>query len=185
MDNRIFALGEVPRTLEKAAETVELMAGVIAGLEFDTELMQARAGRGFTWAMDLAETIMQQGGVPYRSAHRVVGLAIRSTLDRDPAAQTIPPDVLAAAAREVLGHELELSRDTMARLEDPAAVVATRTGLGGAAAEPVGAMLADCRARFASFARWQGRTAARLAAAERRLVAHARKRTTVARTPRH
>ena len=185
MDNRIFALGEVTRTLEKTAETVELMAGVVAGLEFDTVLMRERAGLGFTWATDLAEIIMQEADVPYRSAHRVVGLAIREAIGRDPRAQSIPSDVLAAAGREVLGHDLDLPARALAALEDPAAVVATRRGLGGAAAEPVRAMIGDCEEGLARFASWQRRTAKRLAASESRLVAHARKRTPVARTARH
>lgn len=185
MDNRIFALGEVPRTLDKAAETVELMAGVVGGLTFDTKLMRERAGRGFTWAMDLAETIMTEGGVPYRAAHRVVGLAIRETLDRDPQAQRIPVDVLASAAREVLGRELKLSARSLAAVEDPAKVVATRTGLGGAAAGPVKQMLAECGAAFRKSARWRTATESRLAAAERQLVELARKRGVSNRTRPH
>lgn len=185
MDNRIFALGEVPRTLDKTAETVELMAGVVAGLTFDTTLMRERAGRGFTWATDLAETIMTEGGVPYRAAHRVVGLAIRETLERDSHAQRIPEDVLASAAREVLGRELKLSARALAAVEDPARVVATRTGLGGAAAGPVKQMIAECGAGFRLAARWRRQAVARLAAAERQLVDLARKRAVSNRTRPH
>jgi argininosuccinate lyase len=173
MDNRIFALGEVPRTLEKAAETVELMAGVVAGLRFDTERMRRRATGGFINAMDLAETIMQETGIPYRSAHRVVGLAIRETLDRDPDAQAIPADVLAAAGREVAGREVVLSARARASLDDPAAVVATRQGLGGAAGAPVRAMIRECEEKLGAAASWRRRTQDRITAAERRLVAQA------------
>jgi len=180
MDNRIFALGEVTRTLEKAAETVELTAGVVAGLTFDTALMRKRASRGFTWATDLAETLMQEAGLPYRSAHRVVGLAIRETLERDPAAQTISRSVLAKAGREVVGKPVALPAATLAALEDPAAVVATRRGLGGAAAGPVRAMIKECEEGLATSASWQQRTARRLAAAEGRLLAYARGRRPVA-----
>jgi len=185
MDNRIFALGEVPRTLDKTAETVELMAGVVAGLEFDTKRMRERAGLGFTWATDLAEIIMQEADVPYRSAHRVVGLAIRETIERDPGAQSIPADILVAAGREVLGHALELPARALAALGDPAQVVATRKGLGGAAAGPVQDMITDCEDGLAAFASWQRRTAQRLAASERRLIAYARKRRPAARKARH
>lgn len=184
MDNRIFALGEVPRTLDKATETVELMAGVVAGLRFDGQRLAERASGGFMHATDLAETIMQEARVPYRSAHRVVGLAIRTTLERDPAAQAIPPDVLAEAGRAVLGRPVALSARALAALADPAAVVETRRGLGGAAAAPVRAMIEDCTEGFAAAARWQRRAAGRAAQAERRLVAYARKRVPVTRRTR-
>jgi len=173
MDNRIFALGEVPRTLDKTAETVELMAGVVAGLTFDAERMRSRATGGFVNAMDVAETIMQETGIPYRTAHRVVGRAVRDALDRDPAAQAIPADVLAAAGRAVAGREVVLSARARASLDDPAAVVATRTGLGGAASAPVRAMIRDCEEMLTAAARWAKRARERISAAERRLVAQA------------
>lgn len=176
MDNRIFALGEVPRTLSKAAETVELMAGVAGGLRFDEARLRERAASGFTQATDLAETIMQEAGVPFRSAHRVVGLAVRRTLERDGDARGIPHDVLAAAAREVLGREMALSAGALTALDDPAEVVRTRQGLGGAAPAPVRAMIRECERRLATAASWQRRTAARLARAESKLLALARTR---------
>ncbi|MEW6271521.1 MAG: lyase family protein [Thermodesulfobacteriota bacterium] len=176
MDNRIFPLGEVPRTLEKAAETVELMAAVIEGVRFDAERMRARAGRGFTQAMDLAETITLEAGIPYRSAHRVVGLAVRTALERDPEAQSIPPQVLDDAAVAVLGRKIGLSRRVLAAVDDPAAVVATRTCLGGAAEAPVRAMIRECAAQLDATEQWQRRTAARITSAEQRLLADARAR---------
>ncbi|HEY8514148.1 MAG TPA: argininosuccinate lyase [Candidatus Binatia bacterium] len=174
MDNRIFPLGEVPRTLEKAAETVELMAAVVDAVGFDVERMRASAGRGFTHAMDLAEAITREAGVPYRPAHRVVGLAVRTALERDPDARTIPPDVLEEAAQKVLGRALRLPRRVLATVEDPAAVVATRTCLGGAAEAPVRAMIRDCTTQLDAAERWRRSVAARISRAEERLLARAR-----------
>lgn len=177
MDNRIFALGTVPRAIEETTRTAALLAGVVAGLRFDTERMQARAGEGFMHAMDLAESIMLDCGISYRSAHRIVGLAVRRALERDPAARDIPRDVLDEAAREVTGRELAgLSPERLRELAEPARVVATRTGVGGAAAAPVGEMLGECGAGLDRADVWRVRAAERVCEAEERLVALARSR---------
>ena len=176
MDNRVFAIGEVPRALDRAIEVTRLMAAVLRGLVFNVERLRARAGEGFIHATDLAETIMQQGGVAYRQAHRLVALAVRRSLDRDPAARDVPPDVLDEAAREVLGGPLDLPAGALEGLTDPAAVVATRAGLGGAAEAPVRAMITEVCAAHEEAGAWRVGTRSRLTAALDALEAAARAR---------
>lgn len=162
MDNRVFAIGEVPRALDRAIDVARLMAAVLRGLVFDTDRLRERAGEGFTHATDLAETIMSEGGVAYRQAHRLVALAVRRSLERDPAARDVSPEILDEAAREVLGRPLDLPAGALARLSDPASVVATRTGLGGAAETPVRAMIVECQAAIERAAAWRRGTRERL-----------------------
>jgi argininosuccinate lyase len=177
MDNRIFAIGTVPRAVEETSRTTALLASVISAVRFDTELMRARAGDGFTYAMDLAETIMTECGLSYRSAHRIVGLAVRRALERDANARDIPRDVLDEAAREIAGRDLtELSAEALAKIADPVDVVASRTGVGGAAEAPVADMLAECREALHHAERWQIETQRRVGEAEGRLVELARTR---------
>ena len=176
MDNRIFALGEVPRSLDAGVRTTRLLAEVVRGLTFDTELMRERAAEGFIHATDLAETIMGEGGATYRQAHRLVGLAVRRALEEDPQAKDVPASILEEAAREVLGRPLGIPAEKLATLADPAAVVATRQGLGGAAAEPVDAMLAECRASLAVHDEFCSAQRRRIAAGEAALLDVARAR---------
>jgi argininosuccinate lyase len=183
MDNRVFALGEVPRALDRAVEIGALMAGVIAGLRFDAERLRERAGEGFTIAMDLAETIMQVGGIPYRQAHRVVGLAVRLTLERNPAAREVPPEVLEEAALQALGRRLDLPASALSALADPAEVVKSRTGVGGAAEAPVREMIAQCRSMITRATSWRVQTQERLETVEAHLVSLARERARVPSPP--
>lgn len=177
MDNRIFALGEVPRVLDDAVRTTRLMAGVLEGLRFDTDLMRARAGKGFTQAMDLAELVMQaEGGLSYRQAHRLVALAVRLEIEADSSADSVSPERLDAAAREVLGRSLTIDASALQSLRNPAEVVGTRTGVGGAASEPVAEMIDECREALRGHSSWRQETADRLRTREEALVALARER---------
>jgi argininosuccinate lyase len=170
MDNRIFVLGEVPRALDETIDAVRLMASILRGLQFNTELMAARASEGFVQATDLAELIMQTTQINYRTAHHLVGMAIRLALERGVDTGEIPADILEEAACQVLGHSLNLPAALLLPLADPAAIVATRQGLGGAAREPVCAMIEECRQLMAAGETWQSQTARRLGDAEKRLL---------------
>jgi argininosuccinate lyase len=173
VDNRIFALGAVPRALAGARDTVRLLASVLRGLRVDTRRMAARARESWAYATDLAEVVMQHAGLSYRAAHRVLGAAVRAAVDRGVSPQDLSPAHLDEASRAVLGRPLEIPAAALAAAADPAAIVSTRTGVGGAAPGPVREMLRERRERARAGRTWLETTRARLEAAERRLFARA------------
>ncbi|NYT05812.1 MAG: argininosuccinate lyase, partial [Methanomicrobiales archaeon] len=67
--------------LKRAAETVgdclPLLAGMIATARFNTERMREEAGRGNSTATDLADVLVREFGLPFRTAHGIVGRAVR------------------------------------------------------------------------------------------------------------
>lgn len=177
VDNRIFAYREVPRALDLAIDTVRLMAGVLAGLTVDRVLMARRAAEGYTQATDLAEIVMQETGLDYKTAHTVVGRAVRLALAAAEEERRPPLNaaLLDRAAAEVIGRPLELSDAAIEPALDPLAVVMARAGPGGAAPEPVKAMLSEVRQAVGTAQAWRQETARRLAAAEARLLDIARR----------
>jgi argininosuccinate lyase len=173
VDNRIFAYGEVPRALDQAIDAVRLMDGALAGLSVDAVLMARRAADGYAQATDLAEVIMRERGLNYRDAHRVVGFVVRLALQSGQPLARVGAELLDEAARATLGRPLDLEPAVIASAVDPVAVVASREGLGGAAAPSVRRMIGDCRARFAAAEARHAAVAARLRAAEDGLLARA------------
>jgi argininosuccinate lyase len=176
-DNRIFAYGDVPGLLERATEAVQLMAGVMRTLCVNVALMAERAGLGYAQATDLAEAIMLTADLPYQDAHRVVGQLVAMALERDVPAERISVDMVDEAAQAVVARALGLSPETLAEALDLRAIVATRTGLGGAAWEPMQEMIADCRKRVAEMKAWRDETGRRLLETETELVNLARELT--------
>jgi argininosuccinate lyase len=172
-DSRIFAYGEIPRLLDRAAEAVELMAGVTATFTADLPRMATRAGMGFSQATDLAEALMLAAGLPYESAHHVVGELVARAVEQDVPAARISPHMLEQAAQAVLGRRLTLSPQQLEEILDPQAIVATRTTLGGAAPQAVDAMLVECREKLAAARGWRERTAKRIESAEAALLERA------------
>ncbi|HBY96488.1 MAG: argininosuccinate lyase [Ardenticatenaceae bacterium] len=176
IDNRIFAYREIPRALDLAIATVRLMAGVLGGLTVDRALMARRAAEGYTQATDLAEVVMQAAGLDYKTAHTIVGRAVRLALAGSGGNLRMPltAGLIDTAALEVLGRPLGLTEETISAALDPVAIVGAREGPGGAAAQPVRAMLRQIRQAMEAAEEWQRETSRRLADAEARLLELAR-----------
>jgi len=170
MDNRIFVLGELPRSLDMTVDTVRLMAGLMGGLRFNTELMARRASEGYAQATDLAEVIMQSARINYRTAHRLVALAIRLSLERGGSTGWISSKVLDESACQLIGHPLKLSDDLLSPLAASSEIVAMRRGIGGAAREPVRAMIDECGGLISTCSAWVSQASARLQEAEKNLM---------------
>jgi argininosuccinate lyase len=169
-DNRIFVYGEVPRLLDQTTEAVALFDGVMRTLAVNTTLMAQRLRLGYSQATDLAEAIMLSTGLPYQSAHRVVGQVIATAIEKGIPAERLSVAMVDEAAQAVIGCPLNLPPETLEEALAPDGIIATRTGLGGAAPEPVGVMIAECREELAWIEAWREETERRLEIAEADLV---------------
>ena len=169
VDNRIFAYGEVPATLDLALEAVRLMAGVVASITVNTVAMAQRATEGYTYGTDLAEVLVQEHGLDFRTAHRLVGAAVR--LAHEQGAPTMTPAIIDLGAQEVMGQPLKIRPALLQDEMTPFPLVAARQGVGGASPASTARMLEEVRAATASAETWRVETAARIAGAEQGLVA--------------
>ncbi len=143
-DALIFLYGETPRALDVATRATRLMRGVIATLGVNTERMAAALLDGFSQATDLAEYVMQECRIDYRTAYHVVGDTVRRASRDGLRGVDITAGMLDDAAKERLGHGLGLSDDGLAEVLDPEAIVRSRTVDGGAAPETVRGMADRC-----------------------------------------
>ncbi|MEK9164217.1 MAG: lyase family protein, partial [Chloroflexota bacterium] len=166
IDNRMFAYGDIPRALSTATGAAHLMAEVLRGLSVNTARAAQRASEDFIGATDLAEVIMFKCGLDYKTAHDLVGRAVRAALDSG--TTTLTADLLNAASVQTqhVASLQGLTPEEIAEAIDPARIVAARTGPGGAAEAPVAHMVAECREALADHLRWSVAARGRIAAAE-------------------
>jgi argininosuccinate lyase len=167
-DKLIFAYREVPEALDLAARVLRLSRGVIASLAFNPDRMQAALIASFSQATDLAEHLMTTLSLDYRTAYRVVGVAVRRAAASGRRGVDLTSDDLTQAALDVTGTPVHIDPATLDQVLDPAAIVATRTATGGAAPGPVQAMVDEVRAAAEELRRLgdQRRRAFAVAAAE-------------------
>ncbi|MCB1076648.1 MAG: argininosuccinate lyase [Verrucomicrobiae bacterium] len=146
-DSRIFIYGELPRALERTTEAVRLFAAVIADFSPHPERMARGIGEGFPEATDLADHLMMSERMDYRTAHHLVGRAIRVALDSGCSGPLTASHFHQAA--ELLGiPSPSWDEQTIATLSSPESIVASRQSLGGAAPDQVRAMIESARVRL-------------------------------------
>jgi len=151
-DNLIFAYGEVPRALGQAVRTTALTAGVVRGLEVNAARMRDALDAGFSQATDLAEFVMQECGIDYRTAYRVVGEAVREASASGLRGADVDGAMLDRAAAGVIGRGLGLAGRDLSEVLDPWQIVLSRTARGGAAPEEVARMAGQVRREAAELA---------------------------------
>jgi len=180
MDNRLAAYGDVPAALDAVAGAAALLSEVVRNLRFDQSAARRALERSWTFAAELAELVMREGGVDHRTAHALVGRLARARREDEFAAHTsrtgcLPTvDDVAAAAREMLGREIRLQPRELADVVDARAAIERRSGPGGASPARVLEMAAEVHERAAAIAAWSDETRAIAAAAERALFDAAR-----------
>jgi argininosuccinate lyase len=172
-DPRIYAQDEVPSSIELAEQGAALLAEVVAGIRFDRRRLAAGARRGYLAGNDLAETIMLQRGMPFGTAHRVVGEAVRVALERGDEVHGIDARTLDEAGVAVTGNSVGLADAEIRAALDPIAAVGRRTGIGGAAPAAVRAMISELRASLRRQRRWIEARAGGIVQAESELLAQA------------
>jgi len=126
------------RGVEAAGQSLRLLSGMIASASFNTERMYSEADRGFSTATELADVLVREYGLPFRTAHRIVGRAVRKG--------SLELEALEEAAREAASCSLierGLTREKVSAVLDAASSVAVRNAPGGPAPEAVQELLRD------------------------------------------
>jgi argininosuccinate lyase len=169
-DNRIFAYGDVPRSLDLAIQSAQLMAGVINTLSVNVDVMARRAEEGYSQATDLAEVIMIEANIPYLIAHRVITQVVRTASQKAIPALKITSKMIDSAAKQILGYPLKVSPDIIRTTLCPKNIVASRVGFGGAAPHQVKKMIAEIHTSILKARQWHDENYKHIVDAEMNLI---------------
>lgn len=166
--------GAVPRALDEAVAIARLTASVLEEVELRTERFAEIARGAFVTAADVADVLALTGEVDYRSAHTIVGRAIRELVDAGEPSTLLTPAGLAAAAEATIGRPVEVGEAVLRDALDPAACAAARRQAGSSSAPAMAAMLDGIRATLTDHESWSVSAREREAAADGALLARAR-----------
>lgn len=161
-DNWIYNYGEVLETVELTRQMIALISEVLERAEFDTARMAERALDGFTDAADLAERLVLEGQLDYRSAHSLVAGTTTAAEGRgDIRLSPVDYEELTSRTGVTLGSI------------DPRSLVLARDHDGSAAPNQVQASAVGLRQYLAGRRAWQAEVAESASESAARLVAEA------------
>ncbi len=152
--------------LAAARECVSLYTAVFATLTLNKEHLRAQAALGFTTATELADALVREAGLPFRSAHKVVATMVKQAVADGIPSTELTLARLQAAAQAAMGRELEFSEEQFRLALDAQHFVDVRNGIGGVAPAATSAVLESAGAALEADNHWLAAAQKRLASAE-------------------
>ena len=141
------------RASRDVLSTLNVLAGAVGGLKANRDRMAKDALAGFVTGSDLAEYLTVRFGVPFRTAHKIVGRVVRRAVDEGlawgPALREI---VESAAAGE--GYSVSIPDDEFSSVVDPTEAVRRRSHVG-MSGEGYDAMVADLETKLRHALSWR------------------------------
>jgi argininosuccinate lyase len=115
-----------------ATRAIRLVAAAMSSAEFDAATLEARAGDGWTTLTELADTLVREHGLPFKTAHAIAAHFVGGR-QRDPDRPFAA--LLADASTEILGKPLNYSEAELTHILSPRHFVDIRKTFGGPAPE--------------------------------------------------
>jgi argininosuccinate lyase len=138
-----------------ATRAVTLVAAAMRLADFDVERLAARAGEGGTTLTELADTLVRDHALPFRSAHAIAALLLKARIEDPDVALS---SALAKASKAILGRSIDYSDADLQRIMSPAHFVTVRTTHGGPAPSETTRAIAESKRRLqADRDAWQAR----------------------------
>jgi len=127
------------RGMDWTRSTVRILDACVSTLKFDEKRLEDSSGAGFSTATELADSLVRKTGMPFRTAHQIVGRIAAS--GRRPKLQELD-----AAALEIGGFlpsERGFEPQDLENALDPRSNVALRSNTGGPAPSETGRMVEE------------------------------------------
>jgi argininosuccinate lyase len=125
-----------------ATRTVTLVAATMRGADFDAVRLGARAGEGGTTLTELADTLVREQGLPFKTAHGIAGLLLKARTE-DPEASL--SDALAKSSAALVGRRIEYTDARLQEIMSPQYFVKVRRTRGGPAPDETGRAIEESR----------------------------------------
>jgi argininosuccinate lyase len=153
-----------------ATRAVKLVAAAMRTAVFDPARLEGRAAEGWTTLTELADTLVRDHQVPFRTAHAI---AARLVAGRQREPQRPLAELLGEASADLLGAPLTYTDSALADILSPKHFVAVRRTRGGPAPEETSRAVSESRRLLEADRGWWNAAMSGLSDAEQRLAARA------------
>ena len=150
-----------------ATRAVKLVAAAMTTAAFDAKRLESRAAEGWTTLTELADTLVREHGLPFRTAHAIAGRLMHER-DKDPSVSL--SWTLAKVSSDLLGAPLNYDDEALAEILSARHFVEVRRTYGGPAPDETARASEIARSQLDADEGWWNRTMAALSAAERALM---------------
>jgi len=139
--SQIEAFSIVERVLEQACTANTLLARVVRSSVVNRALFAHRANRGFSTSSELADLLAVDFQLPRVDAHALAERVVVEWTEQGGEATTLTPELIDRVAMSMVGRELGVDPELLAKCLSPRRFIERRDVPGGPAPAAVGAAL--------------------------------------------
>ena len=122
-------------------DSLLVMASAIESLKINKDRMRELCDANFSQATDLADLIVKENNLPFRTAYKIVGKTVSEALESGIKPDKIDSKMLDRVAKDISGKDLALDDEKIKTALDPQESIKTRSIQGGPAPVEVTRML--------------------------------------------
>jgi len=124
-------------SINTSHDILKIVTPMTLSIAINKERCLELAGANFATATDLADIIVREKKIPFRTAHKIVGRIVNVAIDENIATENIDSDFVDIIATELGFEELELDDELIQKALDPLENVKMRKVPGGPSPEMV------------------------------------------------
>lgn len=124
-------------SVDHAKSLLSIMTEMLSTITFNKERALQLSKSNFATATELADILVLKKGMPFRTAHEIVGRMVTNALVEGISFDDVDSRFLDNVAREVTGKSLDLDDDTIRRALDPSENIKARNVIGGSSPQAV------------------------------------------------
>jgi argininosuccinate lyase len=132
-------------SVDNAKEMMDMVRGMLTTVEINKERAAELAKSNFATATELADILVREKNMPFRTAHKIVGRMVTEALENKVSLDDIDSNFLDNVAHEVMGKSLDLNDESIRKALDPYENVKSRTVIGGSSPEAVEKVIVSLR----------------------------------------
>ncbi|MBX6394723.1 MAG: argininosuccinate lyase [Alicyclobacillaceae bacterium] len=140
--------------LRLADQMYRLLAVVVGTLEVNREVLLERAKSSFATITELADTLVRECGVSFRTSHSIVSRLVRMAVAEGIGVDGITSAHVDRAAVEVIGRPLAVDPEKISRALDPVHFVHVRSLPGGPAPSRMAGLIQTRRTAWRRMEAW-------------------------------
>jgi len=132
-------------SVDTAKSILSIVNGMLVTITVNKERTAELAKSNFATATELADILVREKDMPFRTAHKIVGRMVTEALENDVSLQDIDSKFLDNVAIEVMGKPLDLGDESIRKALDPYENIKARTVIGGCSPQAVDLALNNLR----------------------------------------
>jgi len=123
--------------------TIKIVERIVATLKVDRSRMRMLVEQSYATATELADTLVRECGIPFRTAHTIVGMVVKEAVEKGVEPSKLNLEMINSYSKKVLGRTLTLSEDAVKNALNPTTFITRREVEGGPAPQTLAKALVE------------------------------------------